>query len=291
MNILVTGANGQLGRELRNQASGSPHRFIFSDVTSVPGLDTVFLDITNIDAVRLVAESEGVDVIVNCAAYTDVDRAEDDSAMAELLNHTAAGVLAKVCSERDSTLVHISTDYIFSGEGCVPYREVDAPSPRSVYGSTKLAGEESVLHSGCSSIILRTAWLYSPYGKNFVKTIARLVDEKEQIKVVFDQCGSPTYAADLAALIVKILDKNMTERCGVYHFTDEGAISWYDFAMAIRDLMGSPCEVLPCRSEDYPARARRPHYSVLDKSLVKETFDVKIPHWYDSLKECLERMK
>ncbi len=291
MNVLVTGANGQLGRELRSQSCGSPHRFIFSDVTSVPELDTVFLDITNIDAVRLVAESEGVDVIVNCAAYTDVDRAEDDFAMADLLNHTAAGVLAKVCSERDSTLVHISTDYVFSGEGCVPYREEDTPSPRSVYGSTKLAGEESILHSGCCSIILRTAWLYSPYGKNFVKTISRLVDEKEQIRVVFDQCGTPTYAADLASLIVKILDKNMIERYGTYHFTDEGAVSWYDFAKAVRDLRGSGCEVLPCRSEDYPSRARRPHYSVLDKSKVKETFDVKIPHWYDSLKDCMERMK
>ena len=291
MNVLVTGANGQLGRELRNHAAGSPHRFIFSDVSSLPELDTVFLDITNIDAVRLVAESEQVDVIVNCAAYTDVNRAEDDIAMADLLNHTAAGVLAKVCAERDATLIHISTDYVFSGEACTPYREDDAPSPLGVYGSTKFAGEKSVLHSGCNSIILRTAWLYSPYGKNFVKTIASLVQQKEQIKVVFDQCGSPTYASDLAALIVKILNKNMIERYGIYHFTDEGAISWYDLAKAIRDLTGSGCEVLPCRTEDYPTRAKRPHYSVLDKSKVRETFDVKIPHWYDSLRDCLERMK
>lgn len=291
MNILVTGANGQLGMELRNMSVGSRHRYIFSDISQIGGLDTVFLDITNIDAVRIVAESEHVDAIINCAGYTDVNKAEDDIAMADLINHTAAGTLAKVCTERDSTLVHISTDYVFNGENWLPYKEEDTPAPLGVYGVTKFAGEKAVLNSGCNSIILRTAWLYSPYGKNFVRTISSLADEKESIKVVCDQVGTPTYAHDLADLIVRIFEKNLYERCGIYNYTGEGVTSWYDFATAICRLKGSGCKVIPCRTEDYPTRAKRPHYSVLDKSKVRETFDIEIPHWHDSLVECMKRMK
>ena len=290
MNILVTGANGQLGTEIRNAAKDSPNHFIFTDVSQLPDTETVFLDITNIDAVRIIAESEKVDVIVNCAAYTDVDRAESDTAFADLLNHTAPANLAEVAASRKAALIHISTDYVFAGDGCTPYRETDAPAPLGVYGSTKLAGERSVINSGCKYLIFRTAWLYSPYGKNFLKTISRLTSSNESIRVVSDQTGTPTYAADLAGLIVRIIDSDLLDRTGIYHFTDEGCTSWYDFASAINELCGHSCKVRPCRTEDYPTKARRPHYSVLDKTLVKQTFGIDIPHWHESLRKCMERL-
>lgn len=290
MNILVTGANGQLGLELRNFAAGSRHHFIFTDISTVPGIETVYLDITNRDAVRIIARSENVDVIVNCAAYTNVEKAEDDLAFADLLNHGAPENLAAVAVETGAALIHVSTDYVFGGDSSVPYREDDPKSPLGVYGSTKLAGELAVQNSGCKYIILRTAWLYSPYGKNFVKTMKLLTAEKESVKVVADQVGSPTYAADLAGLIGKILEDNLLDHTGVYHFTDEGVISWYDLAETVRAVCGNKGKVLPCRTEDYPTKAARPHYSVLDKTLVKETFGVEIPYWRDSLEACLERL-
>ena len=287
MNILVTGANGQLGTEIRNAAKGSGHHFIFTDVSQIPDVETVYLDITNIDAIRIISDSESVDVIVNCAAYTNVEKAESDLAFADLLNHTAAANLAAVAKERNATLIHVSTDYVFQGDNHVPYRESDAPNPLGAYGVTKYAGEKSIIGSGCKYLIFRTAWLYSPYGNNFVKTMMRLTGTNESIKVVADQVGTPTCAADLAGLIMKVICEGMLDRTGIYHYTDEGCISWYDFAVAINDLCGHSCNVRPCRTEEYPTKARRPHYSVLDKALVKETFGIEIPHWFSSLKECV----
>ena len=290
MNILVTGANGQLGREIRNVSKGSGHHFIFTDVSQAPDVETVYLDITNCDAVRIICGSEDVDVIVNCAAYTDVEKAESDLTFADLLNHVAPANLAAVAAERGATLIHISTDYVFDGEGNVPYREDDSPSPLGAYGMTKFAGERSVMNSGCRYLIFRTAWLYSPYGKNFVKTMVRLTRTNPAIKVVFDQVGSPTYAADLAGLIVRIVTEGMLDRTGVYHFTDEGCISWYDLAVAVNRLCGHACAVSPCHTDEFPTKARRPKYSVLDKSLVKETFGIIIPYWLDSLEACMSRI-
>ena len=291
MNVLVTGANGQLGNELRNAATGSRNRYVFTDVTTIPGIETVYLDITNLDAVRIICNSEEIDVIVNCAAYTNVDKAEDDSATALLLNSTAAHNLAVVAAERDSTLIHISTDYVFHGDRTTPCREDWPTDPLGVYGSTKLLGEREIAKSGCKSIIFRTAWLYSPYGKNFVKTMKSLTAERDNLKVVFDQVGTPTYARDLALLIVKIIDEGMLDRTGIYHYSNEGAISWYDFAKAICELCGNTCDIRPCHTEDYPSKADRPRFSVLDKTKVKETFAISIPYWRDSLVHCIKRLE
>ena len=291
MNILVTGANGQLGTEIRNLSVGSPNRYIFSDVNSLPGVETLSLDITNRQAISLVAESEHVDVIINCAAYTNVDRAEDDQAMADLLNNVAAGNLASVAANRGATLIHISTDYVFHGDSSVPYTEDWATHPLGVYGITKLAGERAVAESGCNWFIFRTAWLYSPYGKNFVKTMMRLTADKDSLNVVADQVGTPTYAADLASLIVKVVEEGLLDKGGLYHYSNEGVISWYDFAKTICELSGNCCDIRPCRSDEYPSKAVRPHYSVLDKSKVKRTFGISIPYWKDSLKACMQRIK
>ena len=291
MNILVTGANGQLGNELRNASKGSGHNFIFSDVSDIPGCDTVYLDITNIDAIRIVAESEKVDVFVNCAAYTNVDKAESDIGFAELLNAKAPENLAAIAKERKALLIHISTDYVFSGNGCKPYREDDQPAPLGVYGATKYSGELAVQRSGCRYMIFRTAWLYSPYGKNFVKTMRNLTEVNPDIRVVSDQVGTPTNAADLAALIMKIIQEKLTDKCGIWHYTDEGCTSWYDLAVAVNELSAHKCQIMPCRTEDYPTKARRPHYSVLDKTKVKEDFGIIIPHWFSSLKECMLRIE
>lgn len=291
MNILVTGANGQLGNELRLKSIGSPHRFIFTDVTEVPDVETVYLDITNQAAVKLVAESEKVDVIVNCAAYTNVDGAEGNLVVADLLNRKAARNLAVVAASRKATLIHISTDYVFSGLGCTPIREEESPDPKSAYGSTKLAGEKEVCNAGCNYIILRTAWLYSPFGKNFVKTMLHLTEVNSTVKVVYDQVGSPTYAADLAGAIVHIIDSRQLDKKGIYHYTDEGAISWYDFAQAICSLGGNTCDITPCLSGEFPSKVDRPHYSVLDKTLFKKTFGMDIPYWRTSLEDCIKRLK
>ncbi len=288
--ILVTGANGQLGTEMRNLAAGTDHAWIFTDVSRLPGVETVYLDITNLEAVRLICKSEKVDVIVNCAAYTNVDKAEEDVVMADLLNHRAAGNLATVAAETGATLIHISTDYVFGGDAPHPCREDWPTDPLGVYGATKLQGELAVQGSGCKYLIFRTAWLYSPYGKNFVKTMRMLTKERPSLKVVFDQVGTPTYAADLAGLIVKVIEEEMLDRTGVYHFSDEGVCSWYDFACAIRDLSGNTCDISPCHSDEFPSKVHRPAFSVLDKTKVKSTFGVTVPHWYESLKLCIVRL-
>lgn len=288
MNILVTGSNGQLGNELRLRASAE-HNWIFTDVVQQSGVETIQMDICDIDTVRIIAESERVDVIVNCAAYTNVDKAEDDKEAAWTLNKTAPGNLATVASELGATLIHISTDYVFPGDSCRPLRESDPTGPKSVYGSTKLAGEEAVRSSGCKSIIIRTAWLYSPFGRNFFKTMVGLTSTKESVRVVADQVGSPTYAADLADLIVHIITSGQLDKTGLYHFSDEGVVSWYDFAHEIGALCGGSCDVQPCASSEYPSRVRRPHYSALDKTLVKTTFGFRIPYWRDSLEDCFKR--
>lgn len=290
MVILVTGANGQLGTELRNVSEGSVNKYLFTDINSLSGVDTVRLDITDLDAVRRLCDSEGVDAIVNCAAYTNVDAAEDDPITAELLNSTAVRNLATVARERGAKLVHISTDYVFQGDRPEPCREDWPTEPLGVYGATKLAGEKAVLESGCEYVIFRTAWLYSPYGKNFVKTMKRLTSEKDMVRVVYDQVGTPTYALDLAKLIYKVTEENLFFRKGIYHYSDEGAVSWYDFAMAVRDLCGNSCDIRPCRTEEYPYKARRPRFSVLDKAKVKDVFGIDVPYWRDSLEDCLKRL-
>lgn len=290
MNILVTGANGQLGTEMRILAAAAAHNFIFSDVNDVEGCETTHLDITDASAVRETVMSGNVDVIVNCAAYTNVDKAEDDPQTADLLNRKAVEILAAAAKEAGAVLIHVSTDYVFDGCASVPYREDDAKHPQGVYGVTKLAGEEAVTASGCRYIIFRTAWLYSPFGRNFVKTIRRVSAEKDSMTVVFDQAGTPTYAADLAGLIMKIICEDMLDRQGIYHYSNEGVISWYDFAVAISTLSGNTCDIRPCHTDEYPAKAARPHFSVLDKTKVKDTFGITVPYWLDSLKKCLDRL-
>ncbi len=279
MNILITGANGQLGNEMRLVSKHSTHRYFYTDVDE--------LDITDINAIRTVVKEYAINVIVNCAAYTNVDKAEDDKEMADLLNHKAVENLAIVAKEADATLIHISTDYVFQGNQCVPCREDWEPHPNSVYGSTKLAGEESIISVGCKHIIIRTAWLYSPFGKNFVKTMQRLTAEKDQLKVVFDQVGTPTYAGDLANVIYKIIEEDMLDKQGIYHFSNEGVISWYDFAKQICELSGNQCDIQPCHSDEFPSKVKRPYFSVLDKTKIKETFHLRIPYWKDSLKKCI----
>jgi len=291
MNILVTGANGQLGTEIRRASRGASNRYIFSDVSSLPGVETLYLDICDKNAVTLVCESEKVDIIVNCAAYVDVERAESDVAMATLLNAGGPAALGAVCADKDIELLHISTDYVFGGDIPLPAREDWQPAPTGVYGATKLQGEKAILDSGCKYIIIRTAWMYSPWGKNFVKTMRTLTAERNSLNVVFDQVGTPTYAADLASLIVKIIETGQIGKTGIYHYTDEGVCSWFDFACAIRDLSGNTCDIRPCHSADYPSKVRRPSYSVLDKTLVKKTFGVEIPHWYESLTRCIKEME
>lgn len=288
MNILVTGANGQLGNELRRLSATVRHRFIFTDVTEVKGVETVYLDITNPAAIDIICTSEDVDVIINAAGYTNVDKAEDDPSNAGLLNHKAPAFLAAAAKKRGALLVHVSTDYVYGGDASVPYKESYPPSPSGVYGATKLQGDEAVVKSGCRYYIFRTSWLYSPYGKNFLKTMRSLTAEKDSLKVVFDQVGTPTYAADLAAAILRAVDSDAPY--GVYHYSNEGVCSWYDFACAIRDLSGNSCNIQPCHSGEFPSKVKRPHYSVLDKTKVKKALGIEVPHWYESLKKCIDRL-
>ena len=290
MNVLVTGSNGQLGTELRRLALDSPHHFIFTDINSLPGVETVYLDISDRASIDIIAESEKVDIIVNCAAYTDVERAESEIDMAMLLNHQAVENLAGAAASRDAALIHISTDYVFSGEGNLPIREDAVPAPKGVYGSTKLAGEKALQKSACRSVIVRTSWLYSPYGRNFVKTMRSLMRSGRELQVVYDQLGCPTYAADLADALMHIIHGPRIEGNTIYHYSDEGAVSWYDFAQAIRELSGYDCRVVPCLTGEYPTKARRPHYSVLDKSAIKRAYRLEIPYWRDSLARCSDRL-
>lgn len=291
MNILVTGSNGQLGTELRLAAAGSSHKFIFTGRSDCPGRETILLDITDKDAVRITAASEKADVIINCAAYTDVEGAESDEFSASLLNCTGVDNLAQVAAELNATLIHISTDYVFSGMGCTPIKENAPTDPRSVYGRTKLNGEKKVEESGCNYIILRTSWLYSPFGKNFLKTMRRIVRNSPNAKVVYDQIGSPTAAADLADAIMHIINTGQLDKKGIYNFSDEGAVSWYDFACTIKKLHpGAQAAIKPCLGSEYPTKAQRPHYSVLDKSLFKSSFNYTIPYWADSLEATINRL-
>ena len=291
MNILVTGANGQLGTELRNLSAASKNRYIFTDVNELPGVETLHLDATDLDAVRIVADTEGVDAIINCAAYTNVDGAESDHGLCDLLNRQLPANLAAVAKERKALLVHISTDYVFGGNASVPYKEDSVPDPTGVYGATKLLGENAIQSSGCKYLILRTAWIYSPYGKNFVKTMLRLTAERDSLKVVFDQVGTPTYAEDLARVIVDLVDGGKVLESGIFNYTNEGVTSWYDFARAICQLGGNRCDIQPCHSDEFPSKVHRPHYSVLDKTKIKNTYAIRIPYWLDSLERCVERLR
>ena len=317
MNILVTGANGQLGNELRIVAKVSQDKYIFTDVTEASDesinmlrklagedvcTDTVRLDITDLEAVRKMVSEQEVQVIVNCAAYTNVDKAEENFDLAELLNAKAVENLAVAMREVDGLLVHISTDYVFGAEPYnKPCTEEQQGTPTGVYGQTKLHGEQAIIRIGCKHVIIRTAWLYSEFGKNFVKTMLSLTTTKPQLKVVFDQVGTPTYAYDLAQAIMVVLDDfkdaiihdvaSNYEKTGIYHFSNEGVTSWYDFTKLIAELAGNTaCNIQPCHSNEFPSPVKRPAYSVLDKTKIKEVFGIKVPYWTDSLKKCLSTM-
>lgn len=282
--ILVTGCNGQLGNELQLLASkldDDDLQFIFTDVKE--------LDITDRKAVYNFVEQHHISVIINCAAFTAVDKAESQPEFCDLLNHVAPGYLAEAASSVGGTMIHISTDYVFDGQGCRPYKEDDQTNPQTVYGRTKLAGEESVIRSCAGSMVIRTAWLYSTFGNNFVKTMLRLGKERDELGVVADQIGTPTYARDLARMIMKAVTEGIVP--GVYHFTNEGCCSWYDFTRAIFRLEDiDDCHVKPLHTEEYPTPAHRPHYSVLDKTKIKQTYHTDIRWWEDALKECISQL-
>lgn len=292
MNILVTGANGQLGNEMRIISKNSTDRYIFTDVNQVEGVETFFLDITDLEAIRKIVTENNVDAIVNCAAWTNVDGAEDPEkyTIVEKLNATAPENLAKAMKDVDGWLVQVSTDYVFGKEPYnTPCKEDQKGTPTGVYGTTKLLGEQKIIATGCKYMILRTAWLYSEFGKNFVKTMLNLTSTKPQLKVVFDQTGTPTYAYDLATAIVAAL-KNPVE--GIYHYSNEGVCSWYDFTKMIAEYSGqTACDIQPCHSNEFPSPVTRPSYSVLDKTKIKETFGISVPYWTDSLKICINNLK
>ena len=316
MNILVTGANGQLGNEMRIVACGSNDRYIFTDINQVEGVETTFLDITDMEAVRSIVAEERVDAVVNCAAYTNVDAAETNESLAEKLNALAPENLAKAMEEVGGLLVQISTDYVFGKEPYnVPCREDQKGTPSGVYGLTKLHGEERIVASRCKYVIIRTAWLYSEFGKNFCKTMLNLTSEESVaarvaagkpagLKVVFDQVGTPTYALDLARAIEVILadygrqmqngegQRGVYSKTGVYHYSNEGVCSWYDFTKMIAEYSGqSGCDIQPCHSHEFPSPVKRPAYSVLDKTKIKEVFGVEVPYWTDSLRKCIANLK
>lgn len=282
-NILVTGANGQLGNEMRRAAEQSSDNFIFTDVDA--------LDISVADQVLHLVQRQKVDVIINCAAYTNVDKAEDDEVTADLINHLAVSNLARAAREAGAVLIHVSTDYVFQGDRNTPCMEDWETEPLGVYGKTKLAGELAIQASGCAYLIFRTAWLYSAHGNNFVKTMLRLTSERESLKVVFDQVGTPTYAGDLADLIYHIVETRQLDKTGIYHYSNEGVCSWYDFAREIAAQAGNTaCDVQPCYSHEFPSKVKRPHFSVLAKDKVKDAFDLKVPYWKDSLKKCINEL-
>lgn len=297
MTILVTGANGQLGNEMRIISRESTEKYIFTDVNQVEGLETTYLDITDLDAIRKIVADNDVKIIVNCAAWTNVDACETDeklAALAEKLNAEAPKNLATTMKEVGGTLFHVSTDYVF---GMEPYNTPCNPdqkgTPTGVYGATKLHGEQNIINSGCEYIILRTAWLYSEFGKNFCKTMLDLTSSKPLLNVVFDQCGTPTYAYDLAAAIYNIIENGKYQgNTGIYHYSNEGVTSWYDFTKMIARIAGNRnCEILPCHSDEFPSPVKRPAYSVLDKKTFKETFDINVPYWVDSLERCINNLK
>ncbi len=300
MNILVTGANGQLGNEMRVIAKGSSYHYLFTDVNQVEGAETIYLDIADLDAVRTMVAENRVEVIVNCAAYTNVDAAESNEPLAERLNAEAPENLAIAMKEANGLLIQISTDYVFGKEPYnIPCKEEQQGTPTGVYGLTKLHGEQKIASVGCKHVIIRTAWLYSEFGKNFCKTMLSLTATKPQLKVVFDQTGTPTYALDLAEAIGRILADYGRERTserygktGIYHYSNEGVCSWYDFTKMIAEYSGqTTCDVQPCHSNEFPSPVIRPSYSVLDKTKIKETFGLRIPYWTESLRQCIENLK
>ena len=301
MNILVTGANGQLGNEMRLIAKDSQNDFIFTDVVEFPEVQTVILDITDLEAVRTIVKKHDIDVIVNCAAYTNVDKAEDDQELCHRINAVAPENLAVAMKEANGFLVHVSTDYVFGGDPYnTPCKEDQKGTPTGVYGLTKLLGEQAIQATGCNHVIIRTAWLYSEFGRNFVKTMLNLTSTKPELNVVFDQTGTPTYALDLAkAIEVVINDYNSQsensmpyKNTGIYHYSNEGVCSWFDFTKMIAEYAGnSDCNIKPCHSDEFPSKVKRPAYSVLDKTKIKETFGVNVPYWTDSLKICIKNLK
>lgn len=307
MNILVTGANGQLGNEMRILARQSRDSYVFTDVSQVEGFQTEYLDITDLQAVRAAVAEHSVQAIVNCAAYTNVDAAESNFELAEKLNAEAPENLAVAMKEVGGLLVHVSTDYVFGAEPYnTPCREDQIGTPTGVYGLTKLRGEQKIMATGCNHVIIRTAWLYSEFGKNFCKTMMNLTATKPQLKVVFDQVGTPTYALDLARAIEVVLEDFASEKAGpmsdtssasytktgIYHYSNEGVCSWYDFTKMIAEYNGTTaCEIQPCHSNEFPSPVKRPSYSVLDKTKIKETFGISVPYWTDSLKICIGNLK
>lgn len=312
MNILVTGANGQLGSEMRLVSAETSDRYVFTDVVDIPGVETVKLDITDLDAVRAAVKEYQVDAIVNCAAYTNVDKAETDRQLCSLLNAKAPENLAVAMKEAGGLLVHISTDYVFGGDPYnTPCTEDRTGTPTGVYGQTKLEGEKAIQTVGCDHVIIRTAWLYSEFGRNFVKTMLSLTATRPSLNVVFDQTGTPTYALDLARAIAVVLADYKEFLCrsertlchsersrgisyaktGIYHYSNEGVCSWYDFTKMIAEYAGnSACDIRPCHSEEFPSPVKRPAYSVLDKTKIKTVFGLEIPYWTDSLKKCLKKI-
>lgn len=283
MKILVVGANGQLGKKLQDWAKQFPtsYNFLFTDVD--------ILDICDKRAVEKTIQEHQIEIIINCAAYTAVDNAEKEQNISEKLNGNAVGILANLSAQYDVFFVHISTDYVFDGQHYKPYTEVDNLAPISVYGRTKLLGEKLFIKSKCKGVIIRTSWLYSEYGNNFLKTMLRLGKEKKQINVVCDQVGTPTYAGDLANVIMTILaQKNVVQQQEIYHYSNEGAISWYDFSKTIMEISSSNCSVKPILAKNYPTLAQRPYYSVLDKSKIKSDFNIEIPYWKESLYNCMQ---
>lgn len=280
-NILVTGCNGQLGNELRLvvEEKDKVNKYFFTDVAE--------LDITNINEVSEFYVSNNIDIVVNCAAYTNVDKAEDDKENADLINHIGPKNIALVSRDRNGFLIHISTDYVFDGTKNTPYVETDETKPLGVYGETKLRGENAIINTGCEYVIIRTSWLYSAFGKNFLKTMQKLTSEKESIKVVFDQVGTPTYASDLANVIHTIIRKDDFQgKNQIYHYSNEGVCSWYDFAITINEEFGHNCKVQPCHSDEFPSKVTRPSYSILDKTKIKESLKIEIPHWKESMRKC-----
>ena len=285
MNILITGANGQLGNCMRNVAKDSKDNYVFTDVAE--------LDITDAEAVTKAVKDNDIKVIVNCAAYTNVEKAETDRDFAELLNAKAVRNLADAVKANDGTLIHVSTDYVFGGSlGNTPRNEEEPANPTGVYGETKLHGERQIAESGVKALVIRTAWLYSEYGKNFVKTMLNLTSSKPELKVVFDQVGTPTYAQDLADTIFGIIENRRFDgNEGVYHYSNEGVCSWYDFTKMIAEIAGNTgCDIQPCHSDEFPSTVTRPSYSVLDKTKIKDTFGIRVPYWTDSLKKCIANL-
>ncbi len=298
MNILITGANGQLGNEMRVISKDPTDRYVFTDVNQEEGVETTYLDITDLDAVTRMVKDNDIKVIVNCAAFTNVDAAESAEELAEKLNATAPENLAKAMKAVGGLIIQISTDYVFGKEPYnVPCREDQKGTPTGVYGLTKLHGERKIMETGCDHVIIRTAWLYSEYGKNFCKTMLNLTATKPQLKVVFDQVGTPTYALDLAKAIAVVIEDYKTSaagsytKTGVYHYSNEGVCSWYDFTKMIAEYAGNTgCDIQPCHSNEYPSPVTRPSFSVLDKTKIKDTFGLKVPYWTDSLKKCLANL-